>query len=230
MRLPRRGEIRHVAKWNHIGHEATGDRLSLVVSPDWFNEKGAVVIVPLTTPGPNHENWWEPNIESTDSACLVPDIRTVPARSLSTSLEGTATPDEMKDVLSAFNRLTMGLDELSNGDCNRGEVWEVDLSNRDRRSDPHTAELMVLHYNPANCMAMTAFVSQRARKRSSIVHEISSSIRLNGRSVLLSQMRAIAADERLQHRIGTIPKLETQEISRKLKRFLRQRQPVAPSS
>ena len=51
----RRGEIRRVRSWNYVGHEATGDRPCLIISPDWFNSTGNAIIAPLTTPGPNHE-------------------------------------------------------------------------------------------------------------------------------------------------------------------------------
>ena len=66
----RRGEIRRVRSWNYLGHEATGNRPCLIISPDWFNSNGNVIIAPLTTPGPNHEHWWEIHIRSTDSTCL----------------------------------------------------------------------------------------------------------------------------------------------------------------
>ena len=81
----RRGEIRRVRSWNYVGHEATGNRPCLIISPDWFNSTGNAIIAPLTTPGPNHENWWEIHIRSTDSTCLAPDIRTVPATALGPS-------------------------------------------------------------------------------------------------------------------------------------------------
>ena len=71
----RRGEIRRVHSWNYLGHEATGNRPCLIISPDWFNSTGNAIITPLTTPGPNHEHWWEIHITATDSTCLVPDIR-----------------------------------------------------------------------------------------------------------------------------------------------------------
>ena len=77
----RRGEIRRVRNWDYVGHEATGNRPCLIISPDWFNSTGNAIIAPLTTPGPNHENWWEIHIRATDSTCLVPDIRTVPSGS-----------------------------------------------------------------------------------------------------------------------------------------------------
>ena len=51
----RRGEIRRVHSWNYLGHETTGNRPCLIISPDWFNSTGNAIIAPLTTPGPNHE-------------------------------------------------------------------------------------------------------------------------------------------------------------------------------
>ena len=221
MTTPQKGEIRRVATWNYVGHEATGGRPSLIISPNWFNEQGIAVIAPLTTPGPNHENWWEPYIACTDSACLVPDTRTVSSKFLTTAVKGSANKDELEDVLSAFSRLTNGSDEMSDGDCNRGEVWEADLSNRDRRSQPDIRELLILHYNSSNCMAMTAFVTSRKRNKSPIVAEIQSSTRLRGRFALLGQMRPVAAEERLLHRVGTVSRQEMSTISKKLNAFLK---------
>ena len=60
----KRGEIRRVRNWDYVGHEATGNRPCLIISPDWFNSNGNVIIAPLTTPGPNHEHWWEIHIGS----------------------------------------------------------------------------------------------------------------------------------------------------------------------
>ena len=45
----KRGEIRRVRNWDFIGHEATGNRPCLIISPDWFNSNGNVIIAPLTT-------------------------------------------------------------------------------------------------------------------------------------------------------------------------------------
>ena len=87
----RRGEVRRVRSWNYVGHEATGNRPCLIISPDWYNSNGNAIIAPLTTPGPNHEHWWEIHIRSTDSTCLVPDIRTAPATALGPAVLGNAT-------------------------------------------------------------------------------------------------------------------------------------------
>ena len=45
----KRGEIRRVSNWDYVGHEATGNRPCLIISPDWFNSTGNVIIAPLTT-------------------------------------------------------------------------------------------------------------------------------------------------------------------------------------
>ena len=223
----RRGEVRRAPKWHYAGHEATGDRPSLVISPNWFNDGGFAIIAPLTTPNPNHGYWWEPYIRSTDSVCLVPDVRTVPVRTLGRPVEGHATPNEMDDVLSAFDHLTNGRGEMSDGSCNRGEVWRANLSERAEQGDRRIVEVLVLHYNSANCMAMTSIVSDRKRDPSPLVVEFHSSPRLRGRSALLGQMRPIATDHRLENRIGTVPRGEMNEATNKLRKFLK---PPAPTT
>ena len=60
-----RGEKRRGRNWDYVGHEATGNRPCLVISPDCFNSNGSVIIAPLTTSGPNHEHWSEIHIGST---------------------------------------------------------------------------------------------------------------------------------------------------------------------
>ena len=45
----RKGEIRRVRNWDYVGHEATGNRPCLIISPDWFNSNGNAIIAPLTT-------------------------------------------------------------------------------------------------------------------------------------------------------------------------------------
>lgn len=107
----KRGEIRRVRNWDYAGHEATGNRPCLIISPDWFNSNGNVIIAPLTTPGPNHEHWWEVHIGSTDSTCLVPDARTVPTTALGPSVLGTATDYELEDAMFALYRLTGGSED-----------------------------------------------------------------------------------------------------------------------
>ena len=192
-----------------------------------MSEDGFAIIAPLTTPGPNHGYWWEPYISSTDSVCLVPDARTMPVRTLGRSVEGHATPDEMDDVLSAFDHLTDEREEMSDGSCNRGEVWEANFSDRAEQGDKRIVEVLVLHYNTANCMAMASIVSDRKRNPSPLVVGFHSSHRLRGRSALLGQVRPVATDHRLESRIGTVPRGEMSEATNKLRMF---RKPSAPTT
>ena len=222
----RSGGIKRAPRWHYAGHEATGDHPSLVISPDWFNDSGYAIIVPLTTPNPNHGYWWEPYISSTDSICLVPDARTVPVSTLDRIVEGQATPNEMDDVLSAFDYLTNGRHEMSGGSCNRGEVWRANLSERAEQGGERIVEVLVLHYNSANCMAMTSIVSNRKRNPSSLVAEYHPSPRLRGRSALLGQVRPIATDHRMESRIGTVPHEEMNQVTTKLRKFLKPPEPT----
>jgi mRNA-degrading endonuclease toxin of MazEF toxin-antitoxin module len=216
----RRGEIRRVRSWNYVGHEATGNRPCLIISPDWFNSTGNAIIAPLTTPGPNHEHWWEIHIRATDSTCLVPDIRTVPSRVLDSAVLGNATQYELDDVAFALYRLTGSAEDSPDPNCNRGEVWIADLSAMPPDSDPVMAELLILHYNPANFMAMTALVSHRLRRRSPIVFPLSPSTGLTGKSALLAQVRAISAEPRLVDPVGTVSQSDMNAISDRFTAFI----------
>ena len=216
----RRGEIRRVRSWNYVGHEVTGDRPCLIISPDWFNSNGNAIIAPLTTPGPNHENWWEIHIRSTDSTCLVPDIRTVPATALGPSVLGNATQYELEDVTFALYRLIGGAEDTPDPNCNRGEVWTADLSAVQPDTDPAIAELLILHSNPGNLMAMTAFVTERPRRRSPLVFPLRSSTGLTGKSALLAQVRAISAHPRLVDLVGTMPQSDMETIFDRVMTFM----------
>ena len=216
----RKGEIRRVRNWDYVGHEATGNRPCLIISPDWFNSNGNAIIAPLTTPGPNHEHWWEIHITSTDSTCLVPDIRTVPMMALGPSVLGNATQYELDDVTFALYRLIGGSEDIRDPDCNRGEVWIADLSAMPPDSDPVMAELLILHYNPANLMAMTALVTHRLRRRSPIVFPLSPPTGISGQSALLAQVRAISADPRLVDLVGTVSQSDMDAISGRFTAFI----------
>ena len=216
----RKGEIRRVRNWDYVGHEATGNRPCLIISPDWFNSNGNVIIAPLTTPGPHHEHWWEIHIRATDSTCLVPDIRTVPMMALEPSVLGNVTQYELDDVTFALYRLIGGSEDTPDPDCNRGEVWTADLSAMPPDSDPVMADLLILHYNPANLMAMTAFVTERRRGRSPIVFPIRSSTGLTGKSALLAQVRAISAAPRLVDLVGTVSQSDMDAISVRFTAFI----------
>ena len=216
----RRGEIRRVHSWNYLGHEATGNRPCLIISPDWFNSNGNAIIAPLTTPGPNHEHWWEIHINSTDSTCLVPDIRTVPETALGPSVLGNATQYELEDVTFALYRLIGGAEDTPDPNCNRGEVWTADLSAVQPNSNPAIAELLILHYNPANLMAMTAFVTERPRRWSPLVFPLARSPGIMGRSALLAQVRAISAHPRLVDLVGTMPQSDMETIADQFMAFI----------
>ena len=191
----RKGEIRRVRNWDYVGHEATGNRPCLIISPDWFNSNGNAIIAPLTTPGPNHEHWWEIHITSTDSTCLVPDIRTVPMMALGPSVLGNATQYELDDVdvrPVPPDRRIRGhprprLQPRGSLDCRTSRpCHQIPIRS--------WAELLILHYNPANLMAMTALVTHRLRRRSPIVFPLSPPTGISGQSALLAQVRAISAD------------------------------------
>ena len=216
----RRGEVRRVRSWNYVGHEATGNRPCLIISPDWYNSNGNAIIAPLTTPGPNHEHWWEIHIRSTDSTCLVPDIRTAPATALGPAVLGNATQYELEDVMFALYRLIGGAEDTPDPNCNRGEVWTADLSAVQPDTDPAAAELLILHYNPGNLMAMTAFVTERPRRGSPLVFPLRSSTGLTGKSALLAQVRAISAHPRLVGLVGTVPQSDMETISDRFMTFM----------
>ena len=216
----KRGEIRRVNDWDYVGHEATGNRPCLIISPDWFNSNGYAIIAPLTTPGPNHEHWWEIHIASTYSTCLVPDIRTVPTSALRSSVIGNATQHELDDVVFALHRLIGGSEDIPDPDCKRRDVWAANLAARPSASGSVTTELLILHYNPANLMAMITIVTRKPRRTSPIVFPLSSSMGITGQSVLLAQVRGISADQRLVNFVDTASQSDMAGITAQLIAFL----------
>ena len=228
MRDVLRGQIINVRKWNYTGHEATGGRPALVLSPDWFNGLGYAVIVPLTTPGPNHGFWWEPTIRATDSCCLVPDIRMVPVSQFRSPVRGMATDDELEAVRFALRRLIGGNEEMSDGDCDRGDVWSVDLSDIGVASKPQLHDMLVLHYNSGNGMAMAMFVGTKGNDEAETEYPVTPSSQSTSYSALVGFVRPISVEERLITRVGPASVDETDRAATGLVRFLssaRQRVP-----
>ena len=87
-------------------------------------------------------------------------------------------------------------------------------------SDPVIAELLILHYNPANLMAMTALVTHRFRRRSPIVFPLSPPTGISGQSALLAQVRTISADPRLVDLVGTVSQSDMDAISGRFTAFI----------
>ena len=81
-------------------------------------------------------------------------------------------------------------------------------------------ELLILHYNPDNLMAMTAVVSHRLRRRSPIVFPLSPPTGLTGKSALLAQVRAISAEPRLVDLVGTVSQSDMNAISDRFTAFI----------
>ena len=139
---------------------------------------------------------------------------------LGPSVLGNATQYELDDVTFALYRLTGGAEDTPDPGCNRGEIWTADLSAMQPTSNPGITELLILHYNTANLMAMTAFVTHRPRGKSPIVFQLSPSTGITGQSALLGQVRGISADPRLVDLVGTVPQSDMEEISGRFTAFI----------
>ena len=197
-----RGEIRQVGPWPYIGNEASGGRPALVVSPDVFNSGDNAIVVPLTTPRPNHTHWWEPYISATDSRALAPNVRTVPVASLR-HLRGIASRDDLHAVSDVLRRLIDGGEPALSDICHRGDVWQIAYPNRGEYMD-----VLILHYNESNDIAMTMVVTDKPRNPSAIIRPVVSCPALSGRSVLASQVRSLSVGLRFQKRFGRLSATE----------------------
>ena len=215
-----RGEIWRVRGWQFVGHEATGDRPVLVVSPSRFNtinERGRrnrAIIVPLTGRGLDCKNWWETTIGASESTTLTADIRTVRVADLSRNQWDMATEGELEAVLTIINTLILGEVEEDQSEVRRGDVWNVKFGGGNQ------AEVLVLHFNPSNAMAMTMTTTNTRRKPSRLVLPVQSNTSLTGYSVLVSQVRSLSTEFRFLDRIGQITAGEVDKAAKMLIRLL----------
>ena len=215
-----RGEVWRVRRWQFLGHEPTGDRPVLVVTPSQFNsinESGGqnrAIVVPLTSRGHNSEIWWETTIGATGSTALPADIRTVRVADLSSRQCGKATDFELENVLAIINTLIFAEGEGNHSEFQRGDVWNVKLS------DGNQAEALVLHSNANNAMAMTMATTSKSRKRSDLVLPIMSNTSPSGDSILVSQVRSLSTDCRFLNRVGRITAQQVDEAGNMLIRLL----------
>ena len=215
-----RGEIWRVRQWQFVGHEATGNRPVLVVSPNRFNtlnERGRqnrAIIVPLTGRGHDCKSWWETTIGASGSTTLTSDIRTVRVSDLSRNQWDMATECELETVLTIITTLILGEVEEDQSGVRRGDVWNVKLSGGNE------SEVLVLHFNPSNDMAMTMATTNTRRKPSRLVLPVQSNTSLTGYSVLASQVRSLSTEFRFLNRIGQITAGEVDEAGKMLIRLL----------
>ena len=200
-----RGEIRRVRPWPYVGSEASGGRPALVVSPTAFHASGYAIVVPLTTPGPNHTHWWEPHISATDSRALVPDVKTVPVTLLDRDLRVTAIKDDLHAVRDVLRRLLGGNEPTLASDVIRGDVWRVAYPGTEQGS---RMDVLVLRYNEGNDIAMTMVVTDKPRNPSDIVLPVVSCPALSGRSVLASQVISLSVGHRFKKRFGRLSATE----------------------
>ena len=215
-----RGEVWRVRHWQFLGHEPTGDRPVLVVSPSRFNtvnerrSQNRAIVVPLTSRGHDCETWWETTIGATGSTALPADVRTVRVADLSRRQCRTATELELENVLTIINTLILDEGEEDQSEFRRGDVWNVKLS------DGNQAEVLVLHSNASNAMAMTMATTSKRRKRSGVVLPIESNTSLPGYSVLVSQVRSLSTECRFLDRVGRITARQVDEAGKMLIRLL----------
>ena len=206
-----RREVWRVSQCDYRGHESTGDRPVLAMSPAWFNRLNAAnnhnraIIVPLTNRPHDCAIWWETTIGATGSTALPADVRTVLVKDLSPTQCGLATKCEMENLLTIMSALIMGEDEHEHFEYRRGEVWNVKGGGGSER------EVLVLHYNPGNAMAMTMACTNKPRDASNLVLPVQSDAVLAGYSILASHVRSLSTECRFLNRIGEMPADEVDE-------------------
>ena len=107
--VPRRTEIIHLDDVGGAGHEQTGDRPHLVLTPQGFNDKTSLVVcVPVTT---KHKGFpFEVALSGTNKPCwaLANHLVTADWRSRKAFARGFATKIEMTDI-EAKVRALLGL-------------------------------------------------------------------------------------------------------------------------
>ena len=219
-----RGAVWWVSQWEYRGHEPAGNRPVLVMSHSWFNclnatsNNNRAIIVPLTTRPHDCENWWETTIGATGSTALPADVRTVRVKDLPLVQCGLATKCEMEHLLTIMSALMLGEDENYLSTYRRGEVWNVSGSSGGEQ------EVLILHYNPGNDMAMTMACTDKRRSPSGLVLPIQSDTVLAGRSILVSHVRSLSTECRFLNRVGEI---NADEVDQAGKMFIKLLSPLS---
>ena len=186
------GEIRYARPWDVRGHEPDGEHPNLVVGWRQFGPDRMTLIVPLTTPRSDHENWWEVNLSDADSCALVSGIRTIRVADLRRR-RNTVGYDDMDQVVYTLRLLLTREDGMLPPSYPRGAVYEeliAGIGAVPRRS-------VVLRHNEGNGIALAMAIGNGDRLPDDSPVTIESSPELRGQCLLHGFVRPMAAAERL---------------------------------
>ena len=180
------------------------------MSPGWFNQHQDPIAIPLTSRRPSSNYYWVTHIPATNSWVPIPGIKTV-RTGISNSIRGSASPDDLNLISMQLGRLLSPEESIPRKECNRGEVWTINLSPQGHTANH--ADVVVLRYDPRNRMAMTLRVINRQNGPIQLEIPIDSSPKLQGKSVSIDRVWPISFRHRCVAKRGNLSSAEMDTVT-----------------
>lgn len=197
-----RGEVRWCDFGGEVGHELSGRRYGLVLSDAQFNHRFRMAVVaPVTSSRPVPPHRWHIPVGPESAWAVVSQLRSVAVSRLNNSLLGMASSYQMDDVALAVNRLLSRTSPMTgSGSVVPGDVYRARIPGF--HPGEYLGYVLVLDYNPGNCMALVMVVSVGEVGNS----RLKAPFQLGGDELwvaLLHQVRTIFGS-RLRERLGAV--------------------------
>ena len=138
------------------GHEHDGYHPVLVVGRGAMNDGQDLLVLPATSPGKEHENWWEVNVDCERSCALVDGLRTVRISDLGKRCLALADGWDLCQVRHVLRRLLLESEPLVEDEFVRGAVYKVTDAGNFYGAD----KVLILRYNSGNDVAMVMKVDE----------------------------------------------------------------------
>ena len=206
-----RGEVRRAGWWPSVGSEPRGNHPVLIMSPGWFNQNHDPIAIPLTSRSPKREYAWEPHLPSTNSWVPIPGIKTVRSSLVRNSVRGLAGSDDLELIGFQLSRLLSPSESTAGIECDRGEVWSVNLS--PPGTPPNPVNIVVLRYDQRNAMAMALRVINRRNGPAQLEIPIDSCSSLQGKSVSIERVLPLSVPHRFTARIDQLSSTEMETVT-----------------
>lgn len=203
-----RGEVWRAGWWPFAGSEPSGEHHVLLLNSGGLGPDGYRIVVPLTSQPPPVGYYWEPYLAATGSWVLIPSIKATRVQ-LSQPQDKVASPQDLDHIGLQLSRLISAEESNYHPDCNRGEIWQVNLAEPDQ--DPHRIKVLVLRYDHRNKMAMTLQLVARQNGPVELEVPVYSCAELQNHSVLVSRPLPFSHPDRFESLIGQLCGRETEE-------------------
>ena len=204
------GEVRWAGWWPYAGSEPAGDHYVLLLNPDGLSPNGYRIVLPLTSQPPQVPYYWEPYVAATGSWVLLPSIKATRVR-LGQPKEEVASPEDLNNIGLQLSRLISVEESNHHPDCNRGDIWQVNLA--EPGQDPHRVQVLVMRYDHRNRMAMTLQMVARQDGPAQLEVPVHSCAALQNYSVMVGRPLPLSYSDRFESRIDRLCEPETNQVA-----------------